>query len=143
MKKYTLILDNGIPSEVKADDNTIKQELMDFYIKNKDSEHPFDVTVLNEAGEDISESRPIEKIIQRSIAEVNTLEGNEHLRWVIYQLSSWRDTFEDDKDKDGYETKTWESINALIERIKVNKCTKKDYENILFHLWQKFYDQED
>lgn len=56
--------------------------------------------------------------------------------WVIYELSGWAETFEDDRDKEGEPTKGTDIIIKLADKLERNTCSKKDYEEILFHLWQ-------
>jgi len=34
------------------------------------------------------------------------------------------------------EEESYNSILSLIDKYQNNNCTKEDYENILFHLWQ-------
>lgn len=61
--------------------------------------------------------------------------------WVINELEEWAETFRDDVEKDEDDelvpTNSFELIHELIERFENKTCTKEDYENILFHLWQK------
>jgi hypothetical protein len=58
---------------------------------------------------------------------------DEYKQWVIAKLEDWRETFDEDKD-DG-----WDKINLLIIKYRNNDCSGQDYEDILFHLWQKIY----
>ena len=67
-------------------------------------------------------------------------------QWVIDRLTDWRETFEDEalnEDEEDENEAGWKEIGILIDKFLVNKCTKKDYENILFHLYQKYYDIDD
>jgi len=57
--------------------------------------------------------------------------------WVVYELTNWAQTFTDEKDADGNPTsESYDIIMRLVENYKNKNCTKQDYENILFHLWQ-------
>lgn len=62
--------------------------------------------------------------------------------WVIQELIDWAETF-NNKYPDymeeiiDQENAAYDSIQKLIEKLKHNSCSKKDYDNILFHLWQK------
>jgi len=56
----------------------------------------------------------------------------EHISWTIGQLESWRDTFDNEGDE-----KAWEEVNSLMNKLRLGKCSRKDYENVLFHLWQQ------
>ena len=61
--------------------------------------------------------------------------------WIIEELESWKQTFNNEypdhmeeaieNDNKGYNT-----ISNLIDKYSNSECTKEDYENILFHLWQ-------
>lgn len=67
---------------------------------------------------------------------------SEYKFWVIQELESWKQTWdieypehmEDDNEKmvEGYNY-----IQSLIEKLSKDNCTKEDYEDILFQLWQK------
>ncbi|WP_194766968.1 hypothetical protein [Tamlana sp. I1] len=61
--------------------------------------------------------------------------------WIIDELESWKQTFNnqypDHKEQVISEEKnSYDEIQTLIEKITKNECSKIDYENILFHLWQ-------
>jgi len=62
--------------------------------------------------------------------------------WIIQELIDWAETF-NNKYPDymeeiiDQENSAYNSIQKLIEKLKGNSCSKKDYDNILFHLWQK------
>ncbi len=68
---------------------------------------------------------------------------------VINELESWAFTFNPEMEKSYYEgTKEYEEnvggydiVHSLAVRLKRNKCTKEDYENILFHIWQINYSE--
>ena len=54
--------------------------------------------------------------------------------WLINTLESWDSTFDE-----GEETE----IPAYIDKLRKDEVmTPDEYEEILFHLWQKFYDVE-
>jgi len=53
-------------------------------------------------------------------------------KWLISVLEIWDETFDEDTE-----------IPTYIDKIKNQKpITPVEYEEILFHLWQKFYDIE-
>jgi len=52
--------------------------------------------------------------------------------WLIDTLKDWQFTFEsNDSDTGG-----WYALENIINRLESKDCTREDYENILFHLWQ-------
>lgn len=69
---------------------------------------------------------------------------NNYQNWIIDELESWKQTFNNqypdhmeeviDEEKKGYD-----EIQTLIDKISKNECSKDDYENILFHIWQIKY----
>jgi len=63
---------------------------------------------------------------------------------VINELESWAFTFNPEMEEsydEGMEENVggYDIVHSLVERLKTNKCTKEDYENILFHIWQINY----
>ncbi len=65
--------------------------------------------------------------------------------WLIYHLESWAETFNNIYPDsmggiDDEEAEAYDYIHLLIKRIRKNTCSKEDYEDILFHLWQAKYD---
>ena len=61
--------------------------------------------------------------------------------WVIDELESWKHTFNNQypdhmEEIIENENKVINNINKLITKLSNSECTKEDYENILFHLWQ-------
>lgn len=51
--------------------------------------------------------------------------------WLIDVLESWDSTFEDEET----------GLPAIMDKIRKNESlTSDEYDEILFHLWQKFYD---
>lgn len=61
--------------------------------------------------------------------------------WILEELKSWRQTFNNEypdhmEDTIDYENKGYTTISKLIDKYSNSECTKEDYENILFHLWQ-------
>lgn len=62
--KYKIIFDAGKPFELLADsDEALEYELRRFYKENKNSDYPYDVTIFNEQGDNISETQFIEEMI--------------------------------------------------------------------------------
>jgi thymidylate synthase len=68
--------------------------------------------------------------------------------WVTEVLSDWADTFEDwteeygdgrdiDKNQSGFDI-----IQKLIEKLENDTCSKEDYKEILFHMWQSLGQDE-
>ncbi len=60
----------------------------------------------------------------------------DHISWVISKLSSWKTTFEDEDNG------AWENITELQINLDEGKCTRMDYDTILFHLWQSLGQEE-
>lgn len=66
---------------------------------------------------------------------------NNYKTWIIDELEIWKQTF-NNQYPDHLEQiildekKSYDNIQSLIDKISENKCSKEDYENILFHLWQ-------
>lgn len=66
----------------------------------------------------------------------------EHINWIISKLEDWAESFnntahpvshyEDEEDN----AEVYEELQKLIEKLKTDSCTKEDYDEILFHLWQ-------
>lgn len=66
--------------------------------------------------------------------------------WIIQELIDWAETFNNKypeymEEIIDEETAAYDNIHKLIGRLKDNICSKKDYENIIFHLWQKSHSQ--
>ena len=67
---------------------------------------------------------------------------NNYQNWIINELKSWKQTFNNQYPNHMEETienenKGYDKINDLITKFSNSDCTKEDYENILFHLWQR------
>jgi len=66
--------------------------------------------------------------------------------WIIQELIDWAETF-NNKYPDymeeiiDEENAVYKSIHKLVGKLKDNSCSKKDYENIIFHMWQKSHSQ--
>ncbi|OQX96804.1 MAG: hypothetical protein B6I20_14025 [Bacteroidetes bacterium 4572_117] len=65
----------------------------------------------------------------------------EYKNWIVYELESWAETFNNNYpdhmgDEIEEENETYEFIHLLIYKYQKNICSIKDYENILFHIWQ-------
>ena len=61
--------------------------------------------------------------------------------WIVDELESWMHTFNNNypdhmEEVIEEEEESYNSILSLIDKYQNNNCTKEDYENILFHLWQ-------
>lgn len=61
--------------------------------------------------------------------------------WIVEELESWKETFNNEypdhmEETIEYENKGYKTISNLIDKYSNSECTKEDYENILFHLWQ-------
>lgn len=69
----------------------------------------------------------------------------EYKKWIISELENWAETFNNnypdymeevvEEENNGYDF-----ICSLIDKFSKNECSKEDYENILFHIWQIKYD---
>jgi hypothetical protein len=69
------------------------------------------------------------------------LNNDYYKKWVDEILSSWADTFAEipyNDDEDEQEANAYDEILLLGVKLLNNTATEKDYENILFHLWQYF-----
>ena len=71
----------------------------------------------------------------------------ESKKWLVGELLEWRETFRDDDDDEDITESIahrsgWDVLTDLIEKVKKNECTAKDYEEIIFHLWQISYGQD-
>lgn len=51
--------------------------------------------------------------------------------WLTAKLRSWRETFDNEGDEEGHK-----EIGRLLDKIAVERLTKNDWDNIIFHLWQ-------
>lgn len=65
-----------------------------------------------------------------------------HLEWLISNLESWRSTFDNEKDIDNNidgDEKAYKELSYLIKKLKQKKfnISTTDFENIIYHLWQK------
>jgi hypothetical protein len=60
--------------------------------------------------------------------------------WLVEELYNWALTFEGELDYEG--ERTTESLDYvwnLAEKLENNQCDEKDYEDILFHIYQINY----
>lgn len=57
-----------------------------------------------------------------------------HRNWLIEQLKSWQETFDNPGDEAGYM-----ELEYLIRKLKYRykQMTNEDWDNIIFHLWQQ------
>lgn len=72
---------------------------------------------------------------------------NYHKNWIAYELRSWADTFncatgetymsDEEKGQRDTDAETYDHIHSLADKLLADTCTKDDYEEILFHLWQQ------
>jgi len=65
----------------------------------------------------------------------------EYKSWIMNELESWAETFNNNypdhmEEIIEDEEKSYYFIHDLIEKYADDRCTKEDYENILFHIWQ-------
>lgn len=61
--------------------------------------------------------------------------------WIIHELESWAETFNNHypdhtEEVIAEENEAYDYIHFLIDKFTKNECSKEDYENILFHIWQ-------
>lgn len=70
-----------------------------------------------------------------------------HKHWVADILRSWATTFDirygvyksnEEAEEDKVNAEAYDYINLLADKLLNDTCTIDDYENILFHLYQKF-----
>jgi len=83
----------------------------------------------------------------QSLTQIRTKikQMNNYQNWIIDELESWKQTFNNQypdhmEEVISEEKKGYDEIQKLIEKISKNECSKDDYENILFHLWQIKYE---
>ncbi len=68
-------------------------------------------------------------------AEVTKILKNRDL--IVEELYSWAETFDDEVDEEGEKSLvSYDYVYSLAERLEQDNCTDKDYEEILFHIWQ-------
>ena len=61
---------------------------------------------------------------------------------IASELYSWASTFDCEIDDEGEPcTKAYDFISGLAERLENEKCSERDYKEILFHIWQINYDE--
>ena len=61
---------------------------------------------------------------------------------IVEELYNWAITFYYGHNIDGEEVdEGYDMVYSLAMRLENNKCTKEDYENILFHIWQINYNE--
>jgi endonuclease III-like uncharacterized protein len=61
--------------------------------------------------------------------------------WILDELESWAETFnniypEYMEQVIEDENNSYNEIHSLIDKLNKDQCSKEDYENILFHIWQ-------
>lgn len=68
----------------------------------------------------------------------------EYKNWIITELENWAETFNNNypsyMEEVIKEEKIYYLIHSLIDKLLNDKCSKDDYENILFHIWQIKYE---
>jgi hypothetical protein len=59
---------------------------------------------------------------------------SQHREWLIEQLESWQETYDNPGDEAGYM-----ELEYLIRQLKYRykQMTNEDWDNIIFHLWQQ------
>lgn len=56
---------------------------------------------------------------------------------IVDRLYSWAETFDWEIDEEGERTFVpYDIVYSLAERLEQGNCNEKDYEEILFHIWQ-------
>lgn len=68
----------------------------------------------------------------------------EYKIWIVNELKNWAETFNNSypehmEEEIEDEENGFKYIHSLIENFSKDNCSKEDYENILFHLWQIKY----
>lgn len=66
---------------------------------------------------------------------------SEYKTWVVDKLESWAETFNNNypehmEDIIEEENQSYELIQNLVVKFLNNNCSKEEYEEILFHIWQ-------
>jgi hypothetical protein len=62
---------------------------------------------------------------------------------IIQELYDWAQTFDNEIDEDNEPTTiAFGYVWNLAEKLENNQCSPKDYEDILFHIWQINYNSE-
>ncbi len=69
----------------------------------------------------------------------------EYKSWILTELENWAETFNNNypdykEELIEEENKSYKFIHSLIDKFSNDECSKDDYENILFHLWQIKYE---
>ena len=64
---------------------------------------------------------------------------NDHIKWLIQVLDSWKETFDNESDEETEgDEEAYKKVSSLIQKIKKGELNQKDWDTIIFHLWQKF-----
>jgi hypothetical protein len=62
---------------------------------------------------------------------------------IVEELYDWARTFDTEFDEnDEPTTSSLDFVWGLAEKLKNNQCSPKDYDDILFHIWQINYNGE-
>lgn len=61
--------------------------------------------------------------------------------WLKETLDSWATTYEDEDGKEAEDA--WKEIKALAKKALKRSITQGETLNIIFHLWQKFGQEDD
>ena len=62
--------------------------------------------------------------------------------YIATELYEWAETFIGELDEDGEETlESYNAVFDLAKRLENNSCDEKDYENIIFHIYQINYNE--
>jgi hypothetical protein len=62
---------------------------------------------------------------------------------ILPELIEWAETFDIELDEDGEKTmKPYNEIFTLAKRLEMGECNERDYNNILFHIYQINYNEK-
>lgn len=61
---------------------------------------------------------------------------------IIPELFEWAESYDWELDEDGEKTfEAYDAVFNLAKRLELGKCSRNDYENILFHIEQINYNE--
>lgn len=67
-----------------------------------------------------------------------------YVEWIANELYSWAETwvygYYPDEETKKESDEAYYFVQGLALKLETDNCSKEDYDNILFHLWQKFHE---
>lgn len=70
------------------------------------------------------------------------INAEEH-KWLIDFLDSWLETYATNDDVDTDDGLDYDVVHQLFKRLKKNELSVVDYQNLVFHLYQKYCAEDD